>query len=122
MREARRQDRLDQIRADMKEGGKRAAETNWNLVIARGGNSSVADQRRVQRDFMGKDRRTGVYTYPAPDFLYRQFATEAQAEAKVFSDRGLLEAIYILLRRNDLAQQNYANTSLVIIPPGEGPA
>jgi hypothetical protein len=33
-------------------------------------------------------------------------ATEAQREAKAFSDRGLMEAIYILLRRNELMQQN----------------
>ncbi len=82
----------------------------------------MSEQRRTQEPFRGKDRRQGTYTYPAPDFLYRRFATEAQSEAKAFSDRGLLEAIYILLRRNDLAQQNFANTAQVVFPAGEGKA
>ena len=94
---------------DVEDGGARTAGS----IPATGANAERErrrDQRRVQEPFRGKDRRTGLYTYPPPDFLYRRFATEAAVEAKVYSDRGLMEAIYILLRRNDLAQQNATNT------------
>ncbi len=42
------------------------------------------------------------------DEAMRHAATEAQNEAKAYTDRGLLEAIYILIRRNELMQQNAA--------------
>jgi hypothetical protein len=52
-----------------------------------------------------------------------QAATEAQQEAKAYTNRGLLEAIYILLRRNEIMQQNVASKpqSHVVMAPALAP-
>lgn len=43
----------------------------------------------------------------------RAAATEAQNEAKAYTDRGLLEALYIMLRRNEILQANATLEAMV---------
>jgi len=84
-----------------------AVSIPWRPAPRRGLVLNAAETWENRALAMWNDRFRAPPT-PFGEFI-REIATAAQGEAKAYSDRGLLEAIYILLRRNELAQQNAAD-------------